>query len=228
MENENHAWGASAVPLHLSTLVVAELTGATRRRLGYWAESDLLRPSGRDAAGKGSRRQYTFPDLVALLTICKLRERGCPLPKIRQAVKYLKAHYPDVSDAQGLARLTLLTDGRQVYILTDERKIMEVVTRQHVWSVALGQLILEAQNGVEALPTEWTEEVGVGRRTYRLLVVRDADTGTFTTQCRELPGAIEQGDTAEQAIANGKEAIRSALAFESKRRAAGRRHVRAG
>ena len=60
------------------------------------------------------------------------------------------------------------------------------------------------------------------------MIVRDADSGTHTSQCKELPGAIEQGDTAAEAIENGKEAIRSVLAFMKKRKKSGRRYVQAG
>ena len=211
-----------------STATAAGLTGASVRQVGYWADTGLLKPSAKAAAGKGSKRRYTFQDLVALLTIRTLRARGCPLQKVRTAIKYLKKHYPTTSDAEVLSRLTLMTDGRNVYMFTDEHDVMEVVSRQHVWSIALGQLILKVENQVKALPTEWVEKVRVGRRMYSLTIVRDGGTGTHTAQCRELPGAIEQGDTAEEAVANGKEAIRSALAFIARRRSAGARHVEAG
>ncbi len=127
-----------------------------------------------------------------------------------------------------MARTTLLTDGKKVYILAEERKIMEIISRQHVWSVALGQLFTEAQAQIAALPAKWTERVRLLGKDYHLVIVRDADSGTFTVQCKELPGAIEQGDTAAEAIENGKEAIRSALAFMKKRRKSGRRYVQAG
>ena len=214
--------------VQLSTSTVAGLAGATVRQVGYWAQTGLLKPSGKQAAGKGTRRRYTFQDLVALLAVCKLRERGCPLQKIRAAVKYLKHHYPRSSDAEMLARLTLLTDGKRVYMLTDEHKVMEVVTHQHVWGVPLGLLILEAANRVKSLPSEWTDAVRISGRVYHLRVRRDAETGTYTVQCRELPGAIEQGDTPEEAVANGKEAIRSVLTFTAKRRATGTRYVQVG
>ncbi len=115
-----------------STALVAELTGASVRQVGYWADTGLLRPSGQAAAGKGTKRRYVFRDIVGLLTICKLREGQCPLQKVRRAVKYLKKHYPAQSNSQMLSRLTLLTDGDHVYLLTDERKIMQVVSRQFV------------------------------------------------------------------------------------------------
>ncbi len=211
-----------------STKTVAGLVDASVRQVDHWVRTGLLKPSAREASGKGSRRRFTFVDVVAMKVISKLRERGCSLPKIREAVRYLKKQYPEDSDSRMLAQLTLLTDGKKVYLLTDERQIMEVLTHQHVWSLAIGQIITEIRSQVEALSTEWTETVKVGGAAYHLIVVRDGETGTFTAQCKELPGAIEQGDTAEEANENGKEAIRSALAFMNKRRTMGARRVQAG
>ena len=37
----------------------AQIVGISYRQLDYWARTDLIRPSGSDAAGSGSRRQYT-------------------------------------------------------------------------------------------------------------------------------------------------------------------------
>ena len=42
----------------------ADVVGITYRRLDYWARTDLVRPSGTDAAGIGSRRRYTYRDLL--------------------------------------------------------------------------------------------------------------------------------------------------------------------
>ena len=212
----------------IATDMVSALTGASIRQLDHWARTGLLTPSGEQARGKGTKRRYTFMDVVAVKAVVALRDYGCPLQKIRTAVRYLRKEYPDESTARKLARTTLLTDGRKVYILTQQRKIMEIVTRQHVWSVALGKLVTEAREQVRALPAKWIETVRISGKNYHLVVVRDADTDTYTVQCRELPGAIEQGGTVKQAMANGKEAIRSVLAFMKKRTKTGRRYVQAG
>lgn len=211
-----------------STYTVSDLSGASFRQIDHWARIGLLKPSAKDAAGKGTRRRYTFLDVVAVKTVVALRECGCPLQKVRAAVRQLRKEFPDESNARKLARTTLLTDGKQVYMLTNQKEIMEVISHQHVWSVALGYLFREVQEQVEAMSTKWTESVRVAGRQYHLNIVRDGDTGTFTVLCKELPGAIEQGDTAEEAIENGKDAIRSVLAFMSKRRSAGARYVQAG
>lgn len=204
-------------PVQLSTRTVSELTGASARQLDYWARTKLLPPSGRQASGKGSRRLYTFHDVVAILTVCKLRERKCPLQQIRTAVRYLRAHYPNSTPAETLARLTLITDGQEVYLLTDERQVMNVVTRQWVWSVPLGLLIAEASEKVERLPREWTQTVRIAKRDYRLLFSHDADSNTYVIECRELPGFLHRASTPSAALKTAKDAIASLVTFRARR-----------
>lgn len=44
----------------------ADLAGITYRQLDWWARTDLIRPSARDAAGSGSRRRYSYADVLEL------------------------------------------------------------------------------------------------------------------------------------------------------------------
>lgn len=46
----------------------------------------------------------------------------------------------------------------------------------------------------------------MGTQTYRVVLKEDAD-GWWVVQCVELPGAISQGRTREEALVNIKEAI---------------------
>jgi|GEM_PF-1612658 len=49
------------------------------------------------------------------------------------------------------------------------------------------------------------ERVGMGMQTYHVALVEE--DGWYVVQCVELPGAISQGRTREEALANIKEAI---------------------
>ena len=42
---------------------------------------------------------------------------------------------------------------------------------------------------------------------YTVKLTEDKEDGGYTVQCVELPGAISQGDTIEEALENIKEAI---------------------
>jgi DNA-binding transcriptional MerR regulator len=215
------------MPMLLSTTAVARLTGATVRMIDHWTRSALLRPSGQDARGKGSRRRYTFQDVIVLQAILTLREGNCPLQKVRTAIRYLKAHYPEDHPSEALAKLTLLTDGKRVYLLTDEHELMDVVTCQlHItWAVPLGRIILDIKRRLNAMPQSWTEPAVVGGRSFRLLLSRERSSGPFIARCRELPGAVVQAASEADAVVKLKASIAFALSHEA--RGPSQRSVRA-
>jgi DNA-binding transcriptional MerR regulator len=205
------------MPIQLSTRTAAALCGASVRRIDYWARTGLLRPSVRSASGRGTRRLYSFRDLIGLKTICKLREGRCPLQQIRSAVRYLADHFPEESGTDAISRLTLLTDGKKVYMLSDEHEVMEVVTQQRVWSVPLGKLILDSESEVDRLWMEWAEIVAIGQQKFHLLINRDAGAPMFAAECRELPGLLVEAPTVEEVVANARKSIEALMAHRERK-----------
>ena len=200
--------------MKLTTPTVKRLTGASERRLRYWAETGLIKPSAKQTG----HRLYTFLDVVAIRTIVSLLDGGCSLQRIRRAVRHLQARFKSQT-TETLASQTLLTDGDTVYLLSDVQKIMEVLSGQAVMhTVCLGPLIAETFNRAKTLRFQWTERVKVRSRNYTLVISHDPDDEGYTVQCRELPGAIEPGDTPAEAEANGRAAIESVLDFIKKHR----------
>ncbi|HAE53905.1 MAG TPA: MerR family transcriptional regulator, partial [Acidimicrobiaceae bacterium] len=61
----------------------AELVGITYRQLDYWARTDLIRPSLADAQGSGSRRAYSYQDLLELKVVKTLLDAGIRLEMVR-------------------------------------------------------------------------------------------------------------------------------------------------
>jgi len=57
----------------------ADIVGITYRQLDYWARTDLVRPSVADAQGSGSRRRYSYRDLLELKAIKNLLDAGIQL-----------------------------------------------------------------------------------------------------------------------------------------------------
>ena len=70
----------------------AQVVGISYRQLDYWARTDLIRPSGADAVGSGSRRLYTYRDLLELKIIKKLLDAGIRLESVRDVFAYLRDH----------------------------------------------------------------------------------------------------------------------------------------
>ena len=68
----------------------AEIVGITYRQLDYWARTDLVRPSLQAAQGSGSRRLYSYRDLLELKVIKNLLDAGIKLESVREVFSYLR------------------------------------------------------------------------------------------------------------------------------------------
>jgi len=78
----------------------AEIVGISYRQLDYWARTDLIRPSLADAAGSGSRRSYSYRDLLELKVIKSLLDAGIKLEQVRQVFAFVREHLgEDVASA---------------------------------------------------------------------------------------------------------------------------------
>ena len=86
--------------------VVIAVTGVSRMQLDHWAQSGIVRPSAKPSSGKGSRREYSFEDLVQLKVAKTLRAQGIGLPKIRTIVKFLRKGFLNKSSSNCLETLT--------------------------------------------------------------------------------------------------------------------------
>lgn len=96
-----------------NTSQVVRLTGVNQKTLHYWDHSGFLSPGVQLASGTGTRRIYSFRDLVALRAAHDLRERGVSLQGLRKVVDYIHV----IDDVEHpLAQCYLVTDGRDVFI----------------------------------------------------------------------------------------------------------------
>jgi DNA-binding transcriptional MerR regulator len=178
---------------------VVHLTGVSGRQVHYWATTGVVRPSVLAAAGKGSRRQYSFQDLVALKMAKRLKDEGISLQKIRKALAFLRKHFPDLK--QPLAELRFLTDGATVYVGRDREKIFDTLNQgQFVFSLALGEIIEELQGELKQFAAPKEEQVRLAGQTFTVVLTPDLDNGGFRIHCREIPGAISAGATEHEAL----------------------------
>ena len=101
----------------------ADIVGITYRQLDYWARTDLIRPSLADAKGSGSRRRYSYKDLVELKMIKALLDAGQKLERVRAAFEYLRDLGDDLSSAQ------LVISGDSVILVRDGSELIDVVNK---------------------------------------------------------------------------------------------------
>jgi DNA-binding transcriptional MerR regulator len=121
---------------------VIVLTGVPYKRLDSWANSGFLMPSIAAADGTGSRRLYSFQDLVALRTTKILRDAGISLQGLRKVVQFLRDTH---GTGQPLAQTRLIVAGDDVLMVQTDGDLMSVLRHpgQHVLRVVvdLGRLI---------------------------------------------------------------------------------------
>jgi DNA-binding transcriptional MerR regulator len=131
-----------------SSASACRIVGVTPRQIQYWDEIALVKPSAKAATGRGSRRRYSFLDLVRLSVVRALIERGLKPQNIRRSLAALHDEYQKVLDP--LAQLKLVTDGERLFLVTDDlRRILDVLERQFVFSIALAPLVRELRGRAE-------------------------------------------------------------------------------
>jgi DNA-binding transcriptional MerR regulator len=110
---------------------VCTVVGITYRQLDYWARTGLLRPSITDATGSGSKRRYSYGDVVELKVIKRLLDAGLKLQQARQAVECLRGDLGvDLASAQ-----LVLADGRSILATTDGQLVDLLAGGQGVFNV---------------------------------------------------------------------------------------------
>jgi len=83
-----------------TTAEVANMSGFTVRQIGYWAKQGIIIPSIQQAHGSGTRRYYSFEDLLQLRFIRQLMNHGWSLQKIREAITRLRDVMDDPNSLQ--------------------------------------------------------------------------------------------------------------------------------
>ncbi len=135
---------------YFSSKTVSRVVGVSLRQIQYWDEQGFIRPSIRAASGRGSKRVYSFADLVKLKVVKNLSDYGLSVRRIRTCLYHLKDYSP--AGESPATSLKYLTDGKKVFVLTDNRnKILDALDRQFVFSLAIGNLVEELNGEVRRL-----------------------------------------------------------------------------
>lgn len=120
----------------------SRIVGVSLRQLQYWDEQDFIRPSVKLAEGRGTKRLYSFNDLVCLKVVKDLARHGFSLQMIRRCLRPLKENTSPA--ARPAESLRYLTDGEKLFVLTNDRqKILDAMKRQFVLSLGIGSLVRE-------------------------------------------------------------------------------------
>lgn len=100
----------------------AQIVGITYRQLDYWARTDLINPSFTKAAGSGSRRLYSYTDLLELKAIKSLLDAGIKLESVRDVFGYLRDELKaDVS------AVNLVIQGKESVLVRTGEEIIDLL-----------------------------------------------------------------------------------------------------
>ncbi len=102
----------------------AEIAGITYRQLDYWARTGLVGPSLARATGSGSRRLYSYRDLLELRAVKSLLDAGIRLELVREVFEYLTKHLDE-----DVTRVNLVISGTSVMVRTGEEEIVDLIRR---------------------------------------------------------------------------------------------------
>ena len=125
--------------------VASKVAGITYRQLDYWARKQIVEPSITPSHGSGSRRLYSFKDVVILAVSKRLLDAGVNLQNVTAAIGFLSRR-----STRQLADVTIMCDGQQVYECTTSEQMLELLrSGKAVFGVSVGSLWHEIDEALE-------------------------------------------------------------------------------
>lgn len=100
----------------------AEVVGISYRQLDYWARTDLIRPSLAEARGSGTRRLYSYKDLLELKVIKTLLDAGLKLETVRSVFTYMREHLDE-----DITTANLVINGLNSVVVRSGEELIDVV-----------------------------------------------------------------------------------------------------
>jgi DNA-binding transcriptional MerR regulator len=120
--------------------MVCRLSGVTYRQLDYWARTGLVMPSVTPATGSGSKRAYSYGDVLEVKVIKSLLTSGVSLSRARQAVECLRSSL----GADLAASSLVLSDSGSVLAANDGELVDLLRGGQGVFNIVqLGNVVAE-------------------------------------------------------------------------------------
>ena len=100
----------------------AEIVDITYRQLDYWARTNLVKPSLAQATGSGSRRQYSYRDLLELKVIKSLLDSGIRLEQVRKVFTYMREQL-----GEDVASANLVIDGSNSVLVNTGEELIDLL-----------------------------------------------------------------------------------------------------
>ena len=127
-----------------------EIIGITYRQLDYWTRTELVRSTAQAAVGSGSRRRYSYKDLLELKLIKRLLDEGIALQRVREVFDYLRDEL-----GEEVASADLVINGNQSLLVRTDEQILDALRQgQGALYLRMEGLVEEVDAAVRELPVE--------------------------------------------------------------------------
>ncbi|WEV59961.1 MerR family transcriptional regulator [Bifidobacterium sp. ESL0728] len=159
--------------------VASKVAGITYRQLDYWASKRIVVPSIATSHGSGSRRLYSFKDVLILAVSKKLLDIGVNLQNVTAAIGFLSRHH-----TSQLEHMTIICDGQDVKECEDGDEVLKLIDEgTAVFGVSVGKLwnqvdsqleqekhidITPGDSSVSALPISPVDDIAAERMRQKL------------------------------------------------------------
>lgn len=148
-----------------------EIIGITYRQLDYWTRTELVRSTAQAAVGSGSRRRYSYNDLLELKLIKRLLDEGIALQRVREVFDYLRDEL-----GEEVASADLVINGNQSLLVRTDEQILDALRQgQGALYLRMEGLVEEVDAAVRELPIE---EAQAGEASPSQTGVSAAQTGS--------------------------------------------------
>tara|TARA_B100000530_G_C15894417_1_gene462786 strand:+ start:807 stop:1289 length:483 start_codon:yes stop_codon:yes gene_type:complete len=114
----------SNVEMSFSGKKVTEIVGISYRQLDYWTRTELISPSIEKGEGSGSRRRYSYKDLLELRVIKNLIDGGIKVEKIREIFEYLKENLD-----QDVTKVNLVISGNKTVLVKSGDELIDILQK---------------------------------------------------------------------------------------------------
>jgi DNA-binding transcriptional MerR regulator len=137
-----------------STSKAAALSGLSKAMVNYLCRHGLVEPTCECQRGHGSRRHYSFGDVVTLRLVARLSESGVSVLRLKAALRKLRSVHPEIT-LSSLPGKRVVTDGKDIF-WRDEETLERALDGQLTFAfvVELRQLrdevVLKIQNSTSS------------------------------------------------------------------------------
>lgn len=130
---------------------VAELFKIPYATLDSWARSEFFVPSVALAKGRGTRRLYSFYDLVTLKVVAQLRSQGVNNDLLKNLIQNMREFQLEIENS-AIDRF-VFSDGQEIFALKqDDCDFVNLFKNgQPLWAIPIGQVLQSMRDAVNIL-----------------------------------------------------------------------------